>query len=159
MSLKQFLHRNQAGDTIVEVMVVLAVLSLALGISYATADRSLLDSRQANQNSQATALLQSQIENLRTLAPNPSTDASGYIFNAGQDFCIDSSGDVAPTTSALPSSSCAFDVFGNSIPTQILIDYQQTAGVTGGTFNLYASWPNIDGQGSDTVTLSYRLYQ
>jgi prepilin-type N-terminal cleavage/methylation domain-containing protein len=158
MSLKRLLRQNQAGDTIVEVMVVLAVLSLALGISYATADRSLLDSRQANQNSQATALAESQIESLRVLAPNPSTDPTGYIFNPG-DFCIDSSGNVTPTSTALPSSSCAFDVFGNSIPTQILINYQPTGGVTGGVFNVYASWPNIDGQGSDTITLSYRLYQ
>lgn len=161
MSLNKLFRRSQRGDTIVEVMVVLAVLALALGISYATADRSLLDSRQANQNAQATALVQSQLESLRVLAPNPSTDTSGYIFNAGEDFCIDSAGNVAITSTASPSASCAFDVFGNSIATQILISYQPAAdpSITGGTFNIYATWPNIDGQGYDTVTLSYRLYQ
>ncbi len=33
---------RQRGDTIVEVMIVLAVLGLAIGIAYSTASRSLL---------------------------------------------------------------------------------------------------------------------
>lgn len=78
---------RQRGDTIVEVLIVLAVLGLAMSISYATATRSLLQAREAQENGVATVLLQSQIERLRTLKVSDTT-----IFTASQpSFCINDS--------------------------------------------------------------------
>ena len=45
------LDKNQRGDTIIEVLIVLAVLGLAIGITYATANRSILNARQAQESS------------------------------------------------------------------------------------------------------------
>jgi type II secretory pathway pseudopilin PulG len=144
---------NRAGDTIIEVMVVLAVLGLAISISYTTANRSLLDARQAQENAQATELLQSQIEELRTLA----TSATQNIFVTsppGQLFCIEPNNTVGLTSTVSPQSYCHYDNLYD-----ITILYTPTAGVTGGRFNLVATWPDIQGDGNDTVTLSYRYYQ
>ena len=153
MSLSRIL-RHQAGDTIVEVMVVLAVLGLAIGISYATANRSLLDARQAQENSQATELLQSQIENLRVLATNVQPSPN-YIFIPTQ-FCISSSNNVAsPLALGRP---CHYDNLYD-----ITINYTKNAvnpsGLVGGTFKLVATWTDVHDQGNDTVTLTYRYYQ
>ena len=145
--------RQQAGDTIVEVMVVLAVLGMAISISYTTANRSLLDTRQAQENSQATELLQAQIENLRALAANVSTDPN-YIFIAGQ-FCITSVGTVHPTSTAVPNPNCHFDNLYD-----VAISYTSLSpNPQGGRFTLVATWPDVQEQGNDTVTLSYRYYQ
>ncbi len=64
--IKRPIKRDQRGDTIVEVMIVLAVLSLAFAISYATANRGLNQSRNAQEHSQALGVSNSQIELVRT---------------------------------------------------------------------------------------------
>ncbi len=74
---------GQRGDTIVEVMVVLAVLGLALSISYATANRGLQQSRNAQEHSQALGIINSQIELLR----NVFAEQAGGSLPAGA-FCL-----------------------------------------------------------------------
>jgi type II secretory pathway pseudopilin PulG len=151
-------HLRQTGDTIIEVMVVLAVLGLAISISYTTANRSLLNARQAQENSEATELLQSQIESLRTLSANVPASPN-YIFlpAAKQPFCVDPSGNVVilPLVVGLATPcrySNLYDVTITYVP-------DITPGVVGGTFQLVATWPDVQDQGQDTVTLSYRYYQ
>jgi prepilin-type N-terminal cleavage/methylation domain-containing protein len=159
--------RRQAGDTIVEVMVVLAVLGLAISISYTTANRSLLNARQAQENAQATERLQSQIESLRTLAANNPTNPdgtpnTGYIFITipfQQPFCVKPGNtDVGLTSTAAPQAYCHYDnLYDVSIT--YTANPANAPGVTGGTFNLIATWPDVAGQGNDTVTMTYRYYQ
>ena len=90
--MKRFtkLH-NSAGDTIVEVMIVLAVLGLAFAISYATANHGLIQARNAEEHSEALGLLDSQVELLRAaFSQNISA------VNAPSDiFCMDSSQPLA----------------------------------------------------------------
>lgn len=136
------LKQNSRGDTIVEVMIVLAVLGLAIGISYATANRSLLNARQAQENSQATALVQSQVEALRTL----STDANQNIFQAGP-YCLTQN---APYT---VTNSCDF----GTIPYTIAITYAAPTD----TFTVTATWADVihPANEKNTVTTSYRLHK
>lgn len=75
--------RLQAGDTIVEVLIVLAILGLAFTISYATANHSLLASRTAEEHSEALQVLDSQVELLRQAASN-NTD----VFLEDGAFCM-----------------------------------------------------------------------
>lgn len=159
MSIKKRLFRlRQDGDTIVEVMIVLAVLGLAIGISYSTANRSLSETRQAQENTKATELVQSQIEQLRYLSPNPASVGLGkYIFQPVQ-YCIDSTNTIK--SPAFFSSACTVDSFYH-----LSITYCQGSGsaactghTTDDTFITTATWPDILGQGNDTVTLTYRLH-
>jgi type II secretory pathway pseudopilin PulG len=166
-------HRErirEGGDTIVEVMVVLAILGLAIGISFATANRSLLDTNQAEENSQATDYAESQVEDLRYLAPtsssaNPSQDPGSNIFNPSTTFCITSPTATTPITTTV--ASCVF----GAQKYQVLIyncdrysaddaDNNPCAGASAAsdTFIIVATWPNILGQGSDSATLSYRVH-
>lgn len=140
--------RGQRGDSIVEVIIVLAVLSLALSIAYATSNQSLLATRQAQENSQATEILRSQLETLRSYTAVDSTSAN-YIFRATK-FCIDSGGAVKDI---IPAGPCTQRNLYD-----IAIQYVASSG-TGSlnTFTATATWADAQGHGDDVVTLVYRL--
>ncbi len=157
MSIRCHLHKlNRRGDTIVEVMIVLAVLGMALGISYSTANRALLQARAAQENTKATEILQGQIEQLRTMSANPefmpdgvTKNTTGYIyFQPSKTFCVDSTSQVVITTGA-GFAGCQWE---SLYDIQILYDNNTS------TFVLSASWDDVQGQGKDNVTLSYRVY-
>lgn len=115
--------RRERGDTIVEVLIVLAVLSLAFGISYATANRGLQGSRNSEEHSEALGILNSQVQMLRSKAtsstqviPNPSDPSQTGSY---KDFCFDSGGGITkadlnlsssapPLSQQSPNSSCQF---------------------------------------------------
>ncbi len=70
---------------------MLAVLGLAISISYATANRSLLNARQAQETAEATGLVETQVENLRLLSYNSTpgnTDPTTNIFLPASTYCI-----------------------------------------------------------------------
>ena len=169
LNLRAAGNRRQSGDTIVEVIIVLAVLGLAIGISYATANRSLQATRQAAENSQATEILQGQIETLRSFAAKPSTDPN-YIFQSSRAFCISSAGsivttgtisntDVAAGTTTdytkYPNYATTNDCYQNNLY-HIIIGYDNASTET---FTARATWDSVAGQGQDTVTLVYRLHK
>jgi prepilin-type N-terminal cleavage/methylation domain-containing protein len=137
------LQRNNRGDTIIEVMIVLAVLGLAIGISYATANRSLLNARQAQENSQATALAQSQVEALRTLAASGTPN----IFQSGP-YCISQTTPYSVQTGAACNRG--------TIPYNIAVTYDNNPT---DTFTVKIGWPDVIGTGDDTVTIVYRLHK
>jgi type II secretory pathway pseudopilin PulG len=149
--LNIFKKLNPRGDTIVEVMVVLAILGLALGICFTTANSSLTITRGAQENAQATSLLQSQIESLRYLA---SPTSGQNIFIPGP-FCISSTFTVVPESNeALWNADCV-----NVDSTYTLsITYQAVPAPNGRTFTLVGKWPDALGHGVDSATLVYRLY-
>ena len=76
------LKLGKRGDTIVEVLVVLAVLGLAIGTSFAIANHSLKDARDAQEHSEAVELVQQQIEDLRLVSSNSA------IYTQPGNFCI-----------------------------------------------------------------------
>ena len=74
------LKLNKSGDTIVEVLVSLAILSLAFAISYSTASKALIVSQNSQEHSTALGYLDQQMEMLwyisqpsfkATSTPNP----------------------------------------------------------------------------------------
>lgn len=152
----------ETGDTLVEVIIVLAVLALAVSISYATANRSLLNTRQAQENSQATEYTQTQIEALRVLVSNSTptnTDPTTNIFLPISPYCINS-----VTASPPISYSCSFATSpGFSYLVQVYdcakIHIGPCSGITDtNTLVVQTTWPDVLGQGSDSVTLTYKAY-
>ena len=152
-TIRHLKQAGQAGDTIVEVMVVLAILGLAISISYATANRSLLNTRQAQESSQATELVQSQIEALRTLTGASDTP---NIFQAGPYCLVPIS--PAPVTGpfyTLQPGGCSIP----SVPYQITVNWVNNPPAQPDTFTITARWADVTGQGNDTLTTIYRLHQ
>lgn len=76
---------NKKGDTIVEVLIALTILSLAMSISYATANSSIQGLLVARTTAKATSLLQQQVEYTRIASDlgtmGSSTVNTGFCFN------------------------------------------------------------------------------
>lgn len=152
---------NQFGDTIIEVMLVLAVLGLAMTISYATVNRALLQAREAQENSEASSLVQTQFEKLRTVFPN--TDFIGGTPPVPEPFCIDDTNQVKDASD--PFCSSFHPGYGLSI--KIYYCTSPAAASIGAcightqddTFYISATWDNVQGEGTDEVSSSYRLHK
>jgi type II secretory pathway pseudopilin PulG len=169
MHLVKLFHSEQRGDTIVEVLIALAVLGSALGLSYATANRSLAGARQAQEHSEALQIAQGQLELLRSQAT-----ANPGLFTTGHPtyFCMDTAG-LHNFSSNIHSASDLQDPanydaacrgIGNgqfynvSINDGINVDAQGNDDGTG-NFTVSVIWDDVRTTGKDNVTLVYRLHQ
>lgn len=159
--LARNLKLTQRGDTIIEVLIALAVLSSAISVAYVTANRSLLNARQSQEMSRATVLAQSQAELLRARATI--TDAmahpNDFIYITGSDFCIKKDKvvkiSVTPVDPDPDNDNACF--FGTTdVPYKVAITYNQT---NDDAFTIKVTWANVLGDGDDTVTLVYRVHK
>lgn len=67
---------TQLGDTIVEVLICMAIAGLALGLAYGTTRRSLNQIREAEERQEAVKLAEEQIERLQGIAKSYVTNSS-----------------------------------------------------------------------------------
>ncbi len=74
----------QRGDTIVEVLICVLIVSVVLGGAYTTTRQSSNGVRGSQEHAEALKLIQSQIEQLRTGASNPAPN----IFTTASPFCM-----------------------------------------------------------------------
>lgn len=65
---------NQIGDTIVEVLLSLTVLAMVIGIAYGIANRSVKRAQQAQERTQATKLVEGQLDRLKYLSESQSAN-------------------------------------------------------------------------------------
>jgi prepilin-type N-terminal cleavage/methylation domain-containing protein len=84
--------RKQRGDTLIEVMIALAIIGSVIAISYATASRALRTGRAAQERTEALKLVEGQIETLKAAAAVPTTKVFGTPSPSVTDpsFCVDS---------------------------------------------------------------------
>lgn len=87
------LNNNSRGDTIVEVLIALGILSFALAVSYAVTNSSIASLNAARTSARASSELQRQIEIVR-------------IKEAGEltNFCVNNIGAIVAYT----ESDCNF---------------------------------------------------
>ena len=150
--MKIRLHRrlrtnlSQRGDTIVEVLIAVGIISLVLTGAYTTTHKNLVATRSSQEHSEGLKLLQGQIEAARSsgvLAPG-----SGSIPSV--PFCINTSTlQVVIYTAASPI--CNPPSASNAYNYKITIS-PPSAGV----YNLAASWAALGG-GTNTVNLWYKF--
>jgi type II secretory pathway pseudopilin PulG len=143
--------RNMRGDTIVEVMIVLAILGAAIGTSYAIATRSLNGARQAEEHSEALGLVQGQIESLRAVAPLAKTNsgsATRDIFAQTSTFCIVDANSSDPIV-ASSNPSCTKGFY------KLSVSYDSARNV----FTVSAAWDSIGTSTKDNVSMVYRVHK
>jgi len=148
--MKKFEH----GDTIVEVMLALAVIGLVLGLSYATANRALRTGRFAQEQTEAVKLAEGQIERLKynagltdlqRAANNIFDNRAGYMI-----FCMsDTFKKVLPT-----DPTFADDCLNRSGLYNQTVTYSPALD----TFNVKVTWPTPANNQDGTVEIAYRLH-
>lgn len=135
------------GDTVVEVMISVTILSLALAGAYSLGSASLRNGLAANQRTEALNLAQSQIELLSNAQTNDPNFASKY--QVGTPYCINTDG--TKNTSVGADQLCANF---NGSTYNVGISYASSTKV----FTITAQWNSTDGPGGKSkLNLYYKL--
>lgn len=139
------------GDTMVEVLIAIAVVALVLGGAYVTTNRSLQATRAAEERAVALKLAESQIERVKgLLAADP-----GSVTGATSPFCVSSASNLP-----VPASDADCAVGANGDPSSAEPVYHLSiAKPTANDFVLTVQWFNVSGQGQDSLQLRYRAYE
>ncbi len=138
------LRRNQTGDTIVEVLIAIAIVSVVLVGAYVTTNKNIQSTQDAQERTQAVKLVESQIEYLRAAG----TIASGDCFNAGS---AQIAAGAQGTNPCIITASGA--IAGASV--QPAYDMKITTGGNG-VYIIEAKWDTVNGSGKSNVTMYYR---
>lgn len=142
-------YTQPAGDTIVEVIIAVAVISLVLAGAFKITSLNITAIRDSNEHIEALQLLQGQAELLRYAASHGLL-TSGELD--GRPFCLDPSGHQA-LSCLFPSGNSSTGLYRLSIQKQACLG---VSGCDTTTFDLSAQWPALNG-GTDTVYLSYKV--
>ena len=143
------LYRSQRGDTIVEVLISIAVVSLILGGAFATTSRSLASTRDAQERSDGLKLVESQLEQLKNIA---ATDPDAIFGSAPASYCIASGSVLASTNNA-----CKVDATGVYV-SGATPQYNLAVSRIGSVFTITNTWDDVRGRQSN-VEMKYRLHE
>jgi Tfp pilus assembly protein PilV len=138
MSGKLSPNLGKSGDTIVEVLLAVAIVSTVLAGAYVATSRSLANSRQAQERSEAVKLVEGQLERLKA-----AFTADPASFATGSAFCLDDT----------PARITA----GSPICTQGR--YVLSVERNGNNFTARANWEKFAGGAPEEVRIVYRLYE
>ncbi len=146
------IHTASRGDTIVEVLISIAIVSLVLAGAYVTTNRSLQATRGAQERAVALKLSESQLERLKGLM---ATEAGATAVMAmASPFCI------SPTTGQpviVSGTVCDFDTAGASNNTAEPV-FHMSMVRSSNDFALTTTWFDVSGRSTDSLQLRYRLY-
>lgn len=137
-------HTQDRGDTIVEVLISAAIITLVLSAAFNSARDSLFQFQRAQERGEATKLIEEQAERLRASASQPTSTTTGVFSAAASgDFCVNGTLAVQPA----PCGS------GTGNRYQTTINRQSD----GRTFRITTVWDRIGG-GQETLISAYRVY-
>jgi len=131
------------GDTIVEVLIAIAIVALVLAGAYRIASHSLQAVRDAEEHSIALKYAQGQMEQLQSAAPNMPPPPTIFTTPTSP-FCMDSSGTIG--------GPC---VITNGI--DYTISDTRVGSATQAVFKVQVTWPSIEDSSIAQVSLSYKL--
>jgi type II secretory pathway pseudopilin PulG len=135
---------DKRGDTIVEVLLAIAVVSAVLGGAFVATNRSLGGVRQSQERGEALKLVEGQLERLKE---SVRTDTNPPVF-------------TTPTNPFCLNDSLAVQNTGNPACNQgrYRLDISRSASGDTYTFVARATWDRLSG-GQDQVNIRYRAYR
>jgi len=141
---------KQRGDTIIEVLLAMAVVGMVLGASFGTANRSLNIGRSAQERTVALKIAESQLELMKALNKNG-------ISPPTSDFCVVASvfQPITDTSTGVPCSDLDSSAGGSGLYTIVI-----SPPLAGGSYQINVSWDRLGGSAfspRDEVNLYYRL--
>lgn len=134
---------RQHGDTIVEVLLAMLIVSSVLGGAYVSANRSSNTNRQSQERGEALKLVEAQLEKLKVFITKQPLPAEGTIF------CIDN-----PTSVHVLEASC---------PTSGAANYKTTikraASPNENNYTITSQWDRVGGGATkEQIKMTYRVY-
>jgi Tfp pilus assembly protein PilV len=151
MRLTKKLLGNQTGDTIIEVLLSIAVVSSMLSGAYVVTNKSLVSSREAQERSAALKLTESQFERLRSLAKT----SPALVFDGSTTFCIKPDNTLA----AIDSEDCKVDASGSPTTKQPSYSLSVSRDDASNVFTAQTEWARMSASGTNTVKMVYKVYE
>jgi prepilin-type N-terminal cleavage/methylation domain-containing protein len=147
---------GQRGDTIVEVLVCIAIVSLILTGAYVTTQRSSVGVRNSQEHAEALKLVEAQLERVRADAAG----GAGKVFSATTPFCMIDAGPVTALTGP-DAGKCVQDSSGSPTTGQpaYSLAITRSASIGGSLFSIEATWDSVTGHGKAKESMVYRLYE
>lgn len=156
-------RRGQDGDTFVEVLIAIAVVTSVLGIVYATMNRNLAIMRNNQERTEASKIAQSQIEAIKAAMATDAGRSRINSFDSNAPFCISlTNGDIDEiSVSATPVASLQADILSSAnYDTCISSFYHYVVKRNGSgldpTFTITVRWDTLGGGRSQTQ-MTYRV--
>lgn len=151
--MRRLMRLGSRGDTIIEVLLSIAVLSMVLSISYGLANRSSQNNRQSQERAEAQKVGEEQLELLRSYV---SLDKH---WDNSTDICMvvipddPSTPGVEPAIPSDQITDCQGRGPGGRYQVKITVSGNETQGYV---YTIDTGWTNIKG-GTDNLALSYKL--
>jgi len=153
---------HSRGDTIVEVLIAMAVAAAVMGSVFGVVNRTLKNARQAQEHGEALKIGESQVERIKQL----SHDSPTTLFSASpKTHCTTSDGslinfnpsvnDVPGTDESLFPAECK-NLGSVGYRTGFTYEAGSPAISTDDVFRVYVIWPGVTGL-TDQVSLSYKV--
>lgn len=150
--LTKFQRLNQVGDTMVEVLISMAIVSMILGGAYVTSNKSLLAVRDAQEHVDALKLASTQVESLNAIP--------AVAYNSGP-FCYGPNSTLQAVNTA--TGNCTFTGSGALATNGIQPAYSVaiTYDPASLTYKVKVNWDTLTSQnkGTGNVELYYRTNQ
>ena len=157
------LHRQTRGDTLVEVLIAIAVVSSVLGIAYSIMNRNIITMRDNQERSEATRQAQTQVESLKAFWDVP-TDRQAIEGVIGS-FCVSDDDQIITLGASVPAPTVDDETdfagyetgtgscrFGGLYNTAIV----KAAGTN--RFTVYVRWDSLNSRvGKNEVVIVYGL--
>ncbi|MDQ3123610.1 MAG: prepilin-type N-terminal cleavage/methylation domain-containing protein [bacterium] len=153
--MSKFSIRNQSGDTIVEVLIAVAIISMVLAVAYATMNRNIQTMRDNQERSEAAKLAQGQVEALKQ-AWGTTTGRQSINLRINGPFCISNGSAVFSGTNTVLSSITA-DRFNNYVTECRSGFYRFGIRHSAGVFTVYSRWDQLGRNTRGEIVIAYRL--
>jgi hypothetical protein len=148
--------KNKQGDTIVEVLIGIAVLGFILSMSYALSNRDTQYIQQSQERGEAQKISEQQLELLRHfLTPDTDWNASGYL-------CFDEGNPLAsppispqPTTAANKCQKGTKDNIGGILQGRYRVRIQYDSPTK--TYTVNTTWSSLTSAPQQALAISYKL--
>lgn len=154
---------QQRGDTIVEVLIAILVVSVILSGAFVSARKSQSGIRQTEERVEALKVTEAQIERLKAVV---STSYASVVPTSDATFCVDStnervdiSGGIKPLANdTLGASNDYHPAACNIAPAEGIIYYSTIEYKrASNSFIVYTRWDGAGGIGPQEVVLAIRI--
>lgn len=142
------------GDTIVEVLIAIAVVSAVLGGAFASAQRSLNGTIISRERGEAVKFVEGQLESLKAILGSDDVARIDTAFSSTGGFCIS---DTLTIVTDLNNVACRKGI-GERYRVSI-IPTGNLGGGTGREFTAAAVWDRSGGGSQEQVQIEYRAYR
>jgi type II secretory pathway pseudopilin PulG len=146
---------RERGDTIVEVLIAIAVASAVMGSAFVLVNRTSRNVRQSQEHAEALKLVEGQLELLKERIKSGDSNPAG-----GADFCFDAAS-ATPLTPVTPASDARCQVApgpGSLYQYALKLHRHPAPDPRGGLqYVISADWDSVV-SGRDHVDVVYKVY-